>query len=78
MHKSVRVYPNGEMKTNAVRDEDLESHIDYNKNFRFGCSLFIDDKLVYAGYLGEEGSLKYLEQVKNTEVYLGKPTIPYR
>lgn len=36
IHHTRGVYANGEYKDNAVRAEDLESHVEYNKTFRFG------------------------------------------
>lgn len=29
------IYSNGQYKFNVVRDEDLESHIEYNKTWRW-------------------------------------------
>ena len=42
IHHTRGVYANGEYKDNAVRAEDLESHIEYNKTFRFGRALLVD------------------------------------
>ena len=43
---SVRVYPNGERRYNAVKPEDFIAHILYNARWRFGCDVFVDGKLV--------------------------------
>ena len=59
-HISVGVYSNGKYVVNIVRGEDLESHIEYNKTFRFGRGLFIDCKCINQGYLSGE-------QVRNWE-----------
>lgn len=59
-HISVGVYSNGKYVVNIVRGEDLESHIEYNKTFRFGRGLFIDGKCINQGYLSGE-------QVRNWE-----------
>lgn len=46
LHKSLRIYPSGNVTYNTVLDEHLEGHIEYNRKFRFGCSLIVDGNLV--------------------------------
>jgi hypothetical protein len=53
IHHTVGVYANGEMKHNGVVASHLETHIAYNKFWRFGRALFVDGVCVYPGYLNE-------------------------
>lgn len=43
-HLTLGIYSNGQYKFNVVRDEDLESHIEYNKTWRWGRLLYVDGK----------------------------------
>lgn len=36
LHTTIRVYLGGTYKKNGVLPEDLEAHIGYNKQYRFG------------------------------------------
>ena len=53
IHTTVGVYLNGDYKTNGVESENLESHINYNKVYRFGRALLVDGKVVHLGYYKE-------------------------
>jgi hypothetical protein len=77
MHKSIR-FPNNRScwTRNAVLPEHLESHIEYNKENRFGQSLFIDDVCVYHSFYHSDDDIKeFLEMSKNIEMPEHK--IPY-
>lgn len=50
IHTTIGVYSDGSYKVKGVKSEDLASHIEYNKNFRFGRALIIDGEVVYNGY----------------------------
>lgn len=78
MHITVGVYMNGKYKVNVVRDEDLEDHIEYNKTFRFGRGLFVDDKCINQGYLSGEQVRNWEKRISEMEIDTSKPTIPYR
>ncbi len=54
LHKTYGVYRNGTWKRNAVLDEDLASHIEYNKMMRFGRALIVDGEVVHCGYFPQE------------------------
>ena len=54
IHHTRGVYSNGDYKDNAVRAEDLQKHIEYNKTMRFGRALLVDGVVVYNGYVSEE------------------------
>jgi len=45
-HLTLGIYGNGQLVYNVVRPEDLESHIEYNKTFRFGRLLYVDGKSI--------------------------------
>lgn len=82
-HLTVGIYSNKQWKFNIVRDEDLESHIEYNKTFRFGRLLYVNDVRVYNGCMKEEYMPEYDELYKKIREQLGdisrmQPTIPYR
>lgn len=68
-HVTVGVYSNGEFKVNIVRPEHLESHIQYNADFRPGRMLFVDGKYAVGGVLKKE----YQEQmITEWEEKIGK------
>lgn len=83
-HLTIGVYSNGDWKYNVVRDEDLESHIDYNKTFRFGRILYVDGKRVYDG-TSHPHELEHYDAIEKRvreeilkDINMNKPTIPYR
>ena len=65
IHHTRGVYANGEYKDNAVSAEDLESHIEYNKTFRFGRALLVDGVVVYNGYLTDEQLAPHIGVVRS-------------
>lgn len=81
-HLTLGVYPNGQLAVNVVRPEDLESHIEYNKTFRFGRLLYVDGKRVYGGCIKEEYLEPYdkiaEEFYSNNNVDMNDATLPYR
>lgn len=81
-HLTLGVYPNGDYKYNVVREEDLQSHIEYNEKFRPGRLLYVDGERVNNGCIYPEYLEKYDkiadEFYKNNDVNINKPTIPYR
>jgi hypothetical protein len=81
-HLTLGIYANKEFKFNVVRDEDLSSHIEYNKIFRFGRILYVDGKRVYDGCIKPEYLPKYdkiaEEFYSNNSINMNKPTIPYQ
>ena len=78
MHYTVGVYANGQYKINVVRDEDLDDHIQYNKNFRFGRGLFLDGKCIHQGYLSGEQVRNWESRISEMDIDLSRPTIPYQ
>lgn len=81
-HLTLGVYTNGQYKYNVVKEEDLESHIEYNKTWRWGRLLYVDGERVYDGCHKEESLPMYDEIARNfyenNNVNMNKPTIPYR
>ena len=82
-HLTVGIYANKQWTYNIVRDEDLQQHIEYNKVFRFGRLLYVDDVRVYNGCTTEEYLAEYDERYKEIREQIGDitykaPTIPYR
>ena len=49
LHRTVGIYPDGSYKVNTVTASHLPIHVDYNKTWRWGRALLVDDELVYAG-----------------------------
>lgn len=78
MHVTVGVYKNNDYKYNVVLDEHLESHIEYNKTWRWGRALFVDGKCVYQGYLSDEQVEDWTKKISEMEFDMSRPTIPYR
>lgn len=63
IHTTIGIYPNGDFKTNGVADKHLQDHIEYNKKFRFGRALIVDNEVVYKGYVNEETIKEVLQKV---------------
>lgn len=77
IHTSIGVYLNGSIKTNGVSSKDLEDHINYNKNFRFGRALIIDGKIEHLGYFKKEDLLKLISEKNLKEISIKQCTAPY-
>lgn len=75
IHTTIGVYLNGDYKVNGVKTENLESHIEYNKEMRFGRALLVDGKVVHLGYYKESDRTTLEEKFKN--VIITKDTAPY-
>lgn len=77
-HFTVGVYKNNQFKTNIVKEEHLESHIEYNKTFRFGRGLFVDGKCVNKGYLSDEQVAEWEKRIAEMKPDLSRSTEPYQ
>lgn len=77
-HVTVGVYKNGEYVINVVRENDLESHIEYNQIFRFGRALFVDGKCVNQGYLSDDEIKNWTEKIMSFKINTSSDTRPYR
>ena len=75
IYTTVGVYLNGDYKTNGVTSEEIESHIEYNKTWRFGRALLVDGKVVHTGYYNES-DIPMLEE-KFGKIKIEKDTQPY-
>jgi hypothetical protein len=54
IHHTVGVYPNGQMKSNGVSDDQIIRHKDYNVAARPGRALFVDGVCYYKGHVSDE------------------------
>lgn len=75
IHTTIGVYFNGDFKINGVLPEHLKSHIEYNKNMRFGRALLVDGKVVHLGYYNESDRKRLEEKFKHIKV--DRDTKPY-
>lgn len=75
IHTTIGVYLSGNYKTNGVTDENLESHIEYNKTMRWGRALLVDGKVVHLGYYKESDREMLEERFK--DIKIDKDTASY-
>lgn len=79
-HITIRVYPNKRYVINIVSDENLKDHLAYNRDFRFGCLVYLDGKRVQNGCRKEEYLQEYDDFVKTISldgININKETIPF-
>lgn len=75
---TIGVYPNGDMKLNGVKSENLKAHIEYNITHRWGRALFVNGVCKHRGYLTNEKIAHYEKLFKSDSKYsLFKDTTPY-
>lgn len=53
IYTTVGVYRNLDFVVNGVHFIDLEKHIEYNMNMRFGRALLVEGKVVHKGYFSD-------------------------
>lgn len=75
---TVGLYANGSTKYNGVAEEDLQSHIEYNKQARWGRALIVDGECVYEGVVRKELIEQVIQKQKDNPVKFNEPTIPYQ
>jgi hypothetical protein len=78
IHTTIGIYLDGSYKVNGVQDQDLNSHIEYNKTFRFGRALIVDGKIVHLGYFKLEALQKIIQENNFTDLQMNSCTVPYR
>lgn len=78
IHTTIGLYSNGTFKMNGVEPDHLQSHIEYNKTFRWGRSLFVDGKCVYKGYQSDEEVKAFEKRIKDENFIMTKCNKPYR
>lgn len=76
-HITIGVYANDDYKVNVVKDEDLVSHIEYNKVFRYGRALFVDGKCENQGYLSDIKIREWEDKIKQMDIDKRVATYPY-
>lgn len=79
IHTTVGLYSNGDYKINGVAEENLENHIEYNKQMRPGRSLFVDGKCVIIGISHTVEKIKEFEdKIKSDPKFVRfQDTAPY-
>lgn len=77
IHTTIGIYNNGDFKTNGVLTEDLQSHIDYNIDKRWGRALVVDGSIIYVGYLNHARINEILDKNNLREFKHDKCTAPY-
>lgn len=78
IHTTIGLYADGSFKMNGVKPEHLENHIEYNKNYRFGRTFFVDGKLIHKGYHNDEQVKAFQERIKRENLKADKCTAPYQ
>lgn len=76
IHHTAGYYCDGSYKTNGVKSEHLQDHIDYNLSMRPGRAFFVDGKCLNKGYLSDE-RCKEIEK-SLIGVTANKDTAPYQ
>lgn len=82
-HLTLGIYHNKSYKWNVVKDEDLESHIEYNLTFRPGRVFYVDNRRLNNGLLSDNVINEYdniaNEFFKEAEIKIDMDiaTIPY-
>ena len=79
-HITIRVYPNKHYVINVVSDEHLKDHLTYNRDFRFGCLVYLDGKRVQNGcrkpeYLQEFDD--FVKTIDTSAINMNRETIPF-
>lgn len=78
IYTTIGLYPNGTYKTNGVSEEHIQSHIEYNKTFRPGRTLFIDGEVEYRGIGISDDTLKeFKDKIKVKPIVVSTCTAPY-
>jgi hypothetical protein len=77
IHTTIGVYNNGDIKTNGVSEEHLETHIQYNLDYRPGRAFFVNGECLNKGYLDDERIAEYTEMFKDPKWIVTKCTAPY-
>lgn len=75
---TVGVYPNGQYKTNGVKQEHLIEHIEFNKLWRFGRALIVDGQIEYLGSFEEKELKKIIKTKELDQIRINNCTIPYQ
>ena len=77
IYTTIGIYPNGSFKTNGVSEDHLSYHIEYNKKWRPGRSLVVDNKIIYQGYLTEAQILEIITKNNLQRISFNKSTAPH-
>ena len=77
-HFTVGVYANGQYKTNVVKEEHLQDHIEYNLKMRPGRAFFVDGECLNKGYLTDEKISYWAQTISEMKPDLRISTEPYQ
>lgn len=77
IHTTIGIYSDGSYKVNGVKSEDLQSHIEYNKTFRFGRALLVDGEIIYPGYFSLESLQKLIQEKQLQAIKMTSCSAPY-
>lgn len=76
-HHTRRLYPSGRYVDNGVREENLATHLEYNRVNRPGCALLVDGKVVYKGLIRLDVITAMEMRLKNFPMTYHRDTSPY-
>ena len=76
IHTTIGVYPNGDYKVNGVESKNLGSHLEHNREYRWGRALFLDGHLIYGGSVNEE-VLRNFKEKQAQSLKADTDTAPY-
>lgn len=77
IYTTVGLYPNGNWKCNGVHEEHIETHIEYNKSYRPGRTLFVDGEMVYKGLGISQETIRTFMETDLPKIKIDKCTAPY-
>lgn len=60
----MRLYSDGTHKRFMVDHDELKDFIMYDKQWRFGCAIVVDDVCISTGYLKPKEIKKHIERIK--------------
>jgi hypothetical protein len=72
---TIGLYPSCDYKTNGVSYQNIDYHIEYNLDYRFGRALIIDGVCVYKGNVSDENIESFISKHKSLKIF--KDTAPY-
>ena len=64
----LRVYASGQVIVKYFNDEQTEDWVKFNKEWRPGCALVVDGKIVNNGYLDDESIIIYISGHTQSQV----------
>lgn len=78
IHTTIGLYADGSFKMNGVKPEHLKDHVEYNKTYRAGRTLFVDGKLIHKGCHNNEQIKDFQKRIKRENLKADNCTAPYQ